>query len=623
MGDQLDISLCLITKNEEDVLADCLQSVESIVREIIIVDTGSTDATISIGEKFNSTILHFPWNENFSDARNKGLQKASCEWILVLDADERLVIPEGMDIQKLLYDKRMYGYYVNLYNYITLVPVEEYVVDSACRLFRNHPKIRFQGSIHEEVSRCIKENFSEEAIQFTNIRINHLGYTSKKISQKEKGKRNKRIILKGLAMDPADTYLQYSLATEYFQERKFYLAERLYLPLLYNKKTEGYHSDIVYKCANCMKELGRIEKALHMVTLGVKEYPQFTDLAEFHAVLLYELDEYEQAIEVLQNIGRDEVHSFYYSTSSGSGTYKTNYLLGINLQRLCKWQEALSYFEKALTQNPNYIPAIVRWSQLSLSIVKDQDEWFRRYYSLFKHVNIKVVETVLLQIVNERKPELGFRVIRENLSKRKLAGYKYLFRAQKKKFNINFHLLLDGGNETTETLLLFQCIISKRMKENPNGFISSLVKHDKVYIHLKRFTSNNVPLRLPEIVYKRLVRSSILLREWEFLEQLYGMNIKKYIPYDLFPSFQSCPKEVRDMMFPKFSKEMDEKLPYIHTIFSSWAAVKDGDFGSFRELLSSALNSYPNRKEAKILLENKSSSNLKKNFFDIGCRILP
>src|SRR3989344_2135515 len=84
------ISLCMIAKNEEKHLEECLNSVKELVDEVIIVDTGSTDKTKQIAKKFNAKIYDFKWVDDFSAARNESLKHATKDWILVLDADEVL-----------------------------------------------------------------------------------------------------------------------------------------------------------------------------------------------------------------------------------------------------------------------------------------------------------------------------------------------------------------------------------------------------------------------------------------------------------------------------------------------------------------------------------------------------
>src|SRR3989338_7693689 len=92
------ISLCMITKNEEKYLEQCLDSVKDIVDEIIIVDTGSKDKTKEIAKKFSAKIFDFEWVDNFSAARNESLKHAAKDWILVLDADE---VVEKKDLERI------------------------------------------------------------------------------------------------------------------------------------------------------------------------------------------------------------------------------------------------------------------------------------------------------------------------------------------------------------------------------------------------------------------------------------------------------------------------------------------------------------------------------------------
>jgi glycosyltransferase involved in cell wall biosynthesis len=88
----MGISLCMIVKNEEDWFAGAVESVRSIVDEVIIVDTGSTDATVARAEALGAVVLKYQWNDSFADARNASLKAASHAWILVLDADERIAV---------------------------------------------------------------------------------------------------------------------------------------------------------------------------------------------------------------------------------------------------------------------------------------------------------------------------------------------------------------------------------------------------------------------------------------------------------------------------------------------------------------------------------------------------
>lgn len=163
------ISLCMIVKNEESDLPRCLASVKPILDEIIVVDTGSTDRTRQLATAFGAQVYEIPWANDFSQARNFSLLKASGDWILILDADEVISRRDLSRIQRLVecagappvaysLSKRHYmlrsdmmGWQANQGEY----PEEEkglgWCSSSLVRLFPNDPRIRFHYPVHELV----------------------------------------------------------------------------------------------------------------------------------------------------------------------------------------------------------------------------------------------------------------------------------------------------------------------------------------------------------------------------------------------------------------------------------------------------------------------------------------
>ena len=88
----MKISACLITKDEEKNIEQCLKSIEGIVDEIIIVDTGSNDNTVNVAKRYSNKIFHYVWEDDFSKARNFAIEKANGDYILFLDADDYLAL---------------------------------------------------------------------------------------------------------------------------------------------------------------------------------------------------------------------------------------------------------------------------------------------------------------------------------------------------------------------------------------------------------------------------------------------------------------------------------------------------------------------------------------------------
>src|SRR6202042_930105 len=97
----LTLSLCMIVRDEEQMLPRCLAAVASAVDEIVIVDTGSTDATVEIARSFGAKVIEFPWTGSFSEARNVSFEAATGDWVMYLDADEVLVTEDIEQLRSL------------------------------------------------------------------------------------------------------------------------------------------------------------------------------------------------------------------------------------------------------------------------------------------------------------------------------------------------------------------------------------------------------------------------------------------------------------------------------------------------------------------------------------------
>ncbi|MDE7231517.1 MAG: glycosyltransferase family 2 protein [Lachnospiraceae bacterium] len=149
----ITVSLCMIVKNEERILARCLDSLAGLMDEIIIVDTGSTDATKEIAARYTEQIYDFVWTGDFSEARNFAFSKAQMEYIYSADADEVLdeenraaflrlketLLPEIEIVQM---------YYANQLSHGTIY---NYDKELRPKLFKRNRTFRWQGAIHEQI----------------------------------------------------------------------------------------------------------------------------------------------------------------------------------------------------------------------------------------------------------------------------------------------------------------------------------------------------------------------------------------------------------------------------------------------------------------------------------------
>ncbi len=204
------ISLCMIVKNEANVLDRCLKSVNGIVDEIIILDSGSDDETKTIASKYGAEIYDFTWIDDFSAARNEALDKAKYNWILHLDADEEIDELHKNSIKEIIKNNQVDGFFIGVRNFAAKGSFEKYTEDLQVRLFRNKPEFRYQNRIHEQIGNSIEQN--RGIVLKSEIIINHYGYMEKNI---EKAQRNLPIILKAIEENPDDSYINFKLGETY------------------------------------------------------------------------------------------------------------------------------------------------------------------------------------------------------------------------------------------------------------------------------------------------------------------------------------------------------------------------------------------------------------------------
>jgi len=217
------VSLCMIVKNEELFLPQCLESIKGYVDEIIVADTGSTDRTIEIAKSFGATVIDRPWRNDFAWARNESLALATKRWILFMDADEELVAEsrDALMAIKTLPAHEM-ALWVRIYNRTDDYLGSGDVSHALIRIFPNDERIRFRGLIHEYPALEGTEN-SIEAV-YSDISIIHHGYVKDVVAMRNKGERNLAILLEATEQEPDNPYHWYNLGTTAYLSKNYELA---------------------------------------------------------------------------------------------------------------------------------------------------------------------------------------------------------------------------------------------------------------------------------------------------------------------------------------------------------------------------------------------------------------
>lgn len=207
------ISGCLIVKNEAEYLEKCIKSMLPILDELIIVDTGSTDNTIEVVQRYTKKVFAYNWQNDFAAARNYAISKAKMPWIIFLDADEYFSERSLKNIRTTIDNEngKADAFLINGYNIVA--PAGE-IKDkfTVIRIFRNKPGLRYQGRIHEYLR---KKGQLVIADCTDIIEIFHTGYAKAVVEKKNKNERNLSLLLQEIEERPNDGNVHFYLSLQY------------------------------------------------------------------------------------------------------------------------------------------------------------------------------------------------------------------------------------------------------------------------------------------------------------------------------------------------------------------------------------------------------------------------
>ncbi|MBD8499922.1 glycosyltransferase [Paenibacillus sp. CAU 1523] len=348
---KVKLSACLIVRNEQHLLPDCLHSIRQVVDEIIVVDTGSTDETIAIAKQAGAIVLEIPWNDDFAAARNLSLAHATGKWVLILDADERLDAESIPLLRKLVEGNDPYeGYFLRVEHAIgdgfDPTPI---TVNPLLRLFRNREAYRFEGAIHEQIASVIIREKVDAVLAFTPIRVLHLGYQPHIVSGKDKIARNIHMLERIIENEGRQPFHLFNLAVERLRQGDDITA----LTLLREAReitplsASFTHLMIKIEAWACARS-GKIDEAVQLCTAGIKDFPDYTDLHFALAVYYDASGNRHAAIEAMREAARIGTPPSHYHTEGGVGTFRAHMQLGAWALEARAWREAARAFDAAL-----------------------------------------------------------------------------------------------------------------------------------------------------------------------------------------------------------------------------------------------------------------------------------
>lgn len=342
-----NLSICIITKNECEHLKICLERIKKYNLEIVVIDTGSTDASKKIASNYTKNVYDFIWCDDFAAARNFAISKASNEFILFLDSDEYV---DEIDIDKLLSiihnNSKSKGYIYIKSTYEN----DGQTMSSTEPIARIFSKLyyHFEGRIHEQLvpnnNSIIPKTYNAP------VYVTHVGYEGDTTYKKEKAQRNLKLLLKELEHNANDSYILYQIGNSYYFSQQYdnaisYFEKAMELPL---DLSLSYVHSIVNLYGYCLINTNQFEKALMLEAM----YDDFNKDADFLFVLglIYMHNaQFENAIQ-----------SFLTATTlptcvvEGVNSYSAYYNVGVILECLGDIENAITYYNKC----DNYAPAL-------------------------------------------------------------------------------------------------------------------------------------------------------------------------------------------------------------------------------------------------------------------------
>lgn len=364
------LSLCMIVKDEEKYIENCLNSIKGVVDEMIIVDTGSSDRTVEICKSFGAVVYEFPWNRSFSAARNYGLERATGDWIIWLDADEEVDPSDVYKLRDVLYSHD-HILSIHLVNYYGDHIDPNNTFDMAhTRLFKNHKGFKFMYDIHEMIN--VKEVLTESEvneIKTVPIKVYHYGYLNAVNESKKKFERNLSMLEDALEQKDQNPWIHYHIASEYYRvkqyDKAFDYVNRAILDFLKQFNTPP---SLLYRLKYAILiTSGSIDGAWPSIEKVTLLYPDYVDLHFYKGLILFFKEWFKEAIEVFDHCLEMGENNLQFLTLKGVGSFQALYYKGCCLEQLGQIESAAKCYAQAARLSRSFVSPIDALRKMKMS----------------------------------------------------------------------------------------------------------------------------------------------------------------------------------------------------------------------------------------------------------------
>lgn len=340
------LSVCMITKNEAVILGRCLEAATSVADEIIVVDTGSDDNTIAIAQQCGARVITSDWRDDFSYSRNISIEQAQYPWILWFDADDRIPAESVPLINRLKQKKPENVFGMIVRNQKPDGTGTEFI---QARMFPNHPAIRFERPIHEQIMPSALR-LGMQMIN-TEVVIEHHGYADPG-DVKRKAQRNVSMLLREIDESNPDPVLFIEVADSYTIAEDQESAEVWYQKVvntpLSRKAFPAVASQAYMGLGNIANKRKDYAQAIDYFRQAQRLCPERTDVLYCCAVSYDMMDAKEKAVAVLKQAIAMERKAVLVGVDFRQAQIKSYLRLLRILRELDNPDDCALYCEKAL-----------------------------------------------------------------------------------------------------------------------------------------------------------------------------------------------------------------------------------------------------------------------------------
>ncbi|MCB9059278.1 MAG: glycosyltransferase [Calditrichae bacterium] len=341
----------MIVKNEERYIRDCLESIKDVADQLVIIDTGCTDDTIRIAGEYNAEVHSFKWIDDFSAARNASIKYARNNWILWLDADERLK-PESIPLLKEIISRNQHPVIYNVQIENETNDAADAQLSTAYRLFPNNYGIGFKNRIHEQLT--VSKNLKIKSVN-SQIILKHLGYALQGQEKNNKDLRNLFLLEKMVGENPADAYTHYTYGQQLSLVDNYQKAlihfEKAYALKQFDKALSGSLLNVL---SETYLKLNNLDKALYFARKSIQNIPNQTSAYYMVYRICEKKQEFSEAIAAIDSIIKNNHNKDQreIATDVVIDNLKLVYTKAVLHEKNQDYKNALQCWKELLTKQP-------------------------------------------------------------------------------------------------------------------------------------------------------------------------------------------------------------------------------------------------------------------------------